>query len=202
MSKAKIAHLILAAGASSRMKQPKQILPWGTTTLIGHAIEQSIALKNVHTMVVLGAHSNEIQDKIEQFSITILNHTNWRLGMGSSISFGIDYMMSTDVLYDGVLISLVDQPLIETSHFNTLIATFQEKSKNIIASDLGSRVGVPAVFSKNFFSDLSKLNKDYGARYLIQKHQDQTETIAANDIAIDIDTIEQYEALYKRKFLN
>ncbi|WP_109300044.1 NTP transferase domain-containing protein [Aquimarina sp. AU474] len=202
MSKTKIAHLILAAGSSSRMGTPKQLLPWANTTLIENAIQQSLALENVDTFVVLGANFKLINDRIKNSSITILNNTNWQSGMGSSISCGINYIVHKDFCYDAVLISVIDQPLIEADHFSKLITGFKEKPDHIVASDLGNRIGVPALFSKNLFSELSKFNKDYGARYLIDKYQNRTKTIPAKDIAIDVDTVEQYEALYKRKFLS
>ena len=85
---AEIPILLLAAGSSSRMGQPKQLLPWGDQTLIGHQIQKLI--KTGHPVhVVIGSNSELILPVIEKFPANILINKDWELGMGSSISFGI-----------------------------------------------------------------------------------------------------------------
>ncbi len=190
-SKPKIAQLILAAGSSSRMGRPKQILPWKDTTLIGSAIEKSLLLKEVTTYVVLGANYDLIYNEIKDLPITVLNNVDWQLGMGSSIQYGINWIQQDKLSYDAVLISLVDQPLIEISHFNDLIITFKNTSNPIVASDLGDRIGVPALFDKSIFNELATLKEDFGARHLIKKYKNQVTSIPVIEGA-DIDTIEQY----------
>ncbi len=196
----KIAHLILAAGSSTRMGEPKQLLPWGETTLIGHAIVQSLELKEITTHVVLGANYDLIHKRINQFPITIIRNPNWQTGMGSSIRFGIKHIKQDELSYDAVLISLIDQPLIDTNHLEILITQFRNESTTIVASDLGDRVGVPAIFSSTIFDELERLEEDFGARYIIKKHIDEVKVVSAMGKSIDVDTMKQYKELIQAKF--
>ncbi len=196
----KIAHLILAAGSSTRMGEPKQLLPWGETTLIGHAILQSLELKEITTHVVLGANYDLIHKRINQFPITIIRNPNWQTGMGSSICFGIKHIKQDELSYDAVLISLIDQPLIDTNHLEILITQFRNESTTIVASDLGNRVGVPAIFSSTIFDELERLEEDFGAKYIIKKHINEVKVVSAISKSIDVDTMKQYKELIQTKF--
>ncbi len=189
----KIAQLILAAGASTRMGEPKQLLPWQDTTLIGHAINQSQTLENTDTFVVLGAYYELIQREINHFSTTILRNMDWKLGMGSSIRYGVKNILDNKDSFDAILISLIDQPLIEISHYQMLIDNFLKNPESIVASNLHDRVGVPAIFPKSIFEELMMLKQDYGARYIIQKYEKQVKAIPLADQGIDIDTKQQYQ---------
>ncbi len=191
----RIAQIILAAGASSRMGEPKQLLPWKGITLIGHAISQSLAIEKVSTYVVLGANYDLIYKQINHFPITILRNQNWELGMGSSIQIGVKTILENNYLFDAVLISVIDQPLIQLSHYDDLITKFIKDSPPIVASDLGSRIGVPAIFSKAIFEELMQLQEDYGARYIVKKYLNEVKIIPLANQGIDIDTKEQYQKM-------
>ncbi len=192
----KTAIIILAAGASKRMGSIKQLLPWKHTTLIGNSIEQALASIADEVFVVLGSNYNLISKEIETYNITILNNQNWSQGMGSSISCAIEFMANRSKKFDAVLITLVDQPLIDIVYINKLINKSIEF--NIIASKYKNRVGVPVIFSSAYFNALSKLNKDIGARDLINKHINDVEAIDAFDKIKDIDSISTYEFLYQK----
>ncbi|WP_074406609.1 MULTISPECIES: nucleotidyltransferase family protein [Aquimarina] len=198
--KPKIAQLILAAGSSSRMGEPKQVLPWRNTTLIGHAIERALLIKETSIYVVLGAHYETVYKEICHFPVTILRNAEWQSGMGSTIRSGIKAIQQDKLSYDGVLISLVDQPLLETIHFNALITQFSKEPGVITATDLGSGVGVPAIIPSQYFCELVQLQADFGARYIVKKHIDHIHTVDALDKGVDIDTIAQYHAMIKSNF--
>ncbi len=198
--KPKIAHVILAAGSSSRMGEPKQLLPWGETTLIGHAIQQGMMLKDVKTYVVLGAHYDVIYPKVKYFSITVLKNETWKRGMGSSIRLGIETLQKDILPYSAVLISLVDQPLLDEQHLNRLIVGFNHNPDMIIATDQDGVIGVPAIIPEQYFKELLKLKEDFGARYIIKKYLDSVQTISSSDKGYDIDTREEYITLFKSEF--
>ncbi|WP_299181072.1 nucleotidyltransferase family protein [uncultured Aquimarina sp.] len=194
-----VVHIILAAGPSSRMGTPKQLLPWQGDSLIVNEIKKSLDLKLVETYVVLGANFELIEKEINCYSIHILKNKQWKLGMGSSINHGIRHLMNNQVDFDAVLFSLVDQPLIKVQHLSNLISKFDSNPNRIVATKMKSRIGVPAIFPKTFCPALSKLEEDFGARYIIEKHKDDLITIDGGDKTIDIDTLEQYNALLKRE---
>ncbi|MDY8136356.1 nucleotidyltransferase family protein [Aquimarina sp. 2201CG5-10] len=196
----KIAILILAAGSSSRMKRPKQLLPWNHSTMIANAIEQALGVTgNEAVYLVLGAYFDAIFEEVNQYPITILKNEDWHSGMGSSISNGVKAIYEYDSGYEGVLIMLADQPLIRTDDLNDLIKKSENYPTNIIVSDFGDVIGVPAIFPNQYFNDLFKLKEDYGARYLIRNHKDQVKTVKLLNKGQDVDTIEEYQALLKKR---
>ncbi len=196
----KIAQIILAAGTSSRMGEPKQLLPWHQTTLIGHAIQEALKTETSSVFVVLGAYYDLIYEQVHHFPITILENPNWEMGMGSSIRFGVKTAIQDKLTFDAVLISLVDQPLIDAIHFEALISKYKENPESIVATNLGKRIGAPGIFPASYFDELAMLKSDYGARYIIEKYKDKTKVITATDKGVDVDTMKEYQDLVQGKF--
>lgn len=186
-----IAILLLAAGASSRMGSPKQLLTWGDSTLLNHSINQAANSKANDVFVVLGANHKKISKTINDTTITVLKNDEWELGMGNTIGFGINHIQ--DLGYDGVLVMLADQPLIDSIYLNNLIVAFARSNKSIIASSYNKGAGVPAIFNKSYYKELSALNGDRGAMQLIINYQEETEIIDAGNLLVDIDTNEMYK---------
>ncbi|MHA7057115.1 nucleotidyltransferase family protein [Aquimarina sp. M1] len=195
----KIGHIILAAGSSSRMGSPKQLLPWkSNSSLILHEIEKSLSLKKLTTFVVLGANFEMIEKEIIHLPVEILYNQHWQSGMGTSISCGLRHILQDEVNVEGVLITLIDQPMIDENHLKSLISKFDKGQEGIVATITNERIGVPAIFSSQYFDELSVLNNDYGARQIIKKYKKDISTINGKGKTDDIDTIEQYKALLER----
>ncbi|MEM9687721.1 MAG: nucleotidyltransferase family protein, partial [Bacteroidota bacterium] len=163
-----IAIIIPAAGASVRMGTPKQCLPWGKTTLLGHAVTQALQSEAQGVFVVLGAYEAMLRPQLVSYPVTLLKNEDWKNGLGSSIACGVRHLLSTHPLVEGVLIMLADQPLIDYSYLNVLIRHFRADSNKLITTSYGKKSGVPAVFGKAYFKALSDLQDDYGARQLIE----------------------------------
>lgn len=196
---AEIPVLLLAAGSSSRMGQPKQLLQWGNTTLIEHQI---VTLRKTGSPVhvVLGSNSDLIIPNISKYKISIIINEKWKDGMGSSISCGISQILKSWPEANGVLIALVDQPLIAASYFEMMIAGFKPGCRQIIVSQSTSGwLGVPALFDKYYFKHLLKLNADEGAKKIISRFEDRLSIHICNDIQEDIDTPQAYQQLLKKK---
>jgi molybdenum cofactor cytidylyltransferase len=196
-----IAILILAAGNSSRMGEPKQLLPWKNTFLLNHAINTAVLLDNSKTFVVLGANYERIQSKIQRDDISIIYNANWELGLGSSIAFGVRSFMTKEHNFEGILIMLSDQPLVDFNYLKMLSSSFKPGINQIMASNYGpntsgEKLGVPALFDTYYFEELSELNQDKGAKKVISRHIENVSTLNANYLISDIDTMEDYERLY------
>lgn len=185
--------LILAAGASSRMGRPKQVLPWKGTTLLGHAIKQVKAFSSDIT-VVLGANAKAIKKSLDA-EIDVVVNPFWKEGLGSSIAFGTKSKLERNQP-DNILMVLADQPLIDIEHFEKLLATLNHNPAKVIATAYGKRKGVPAVFPQFFFKDLIALGGDNGAKQLMEKYGEGVLAIPSKRKTIDIDTPEIYEKLY------
>ncbi|WP_280139523.1 nucleotidyltransferase family protein [Aquimarina amphilecti] len=190
---------MLAAGSSSRMGTPKQLLPWKKDCLIIHEVKKSLELNLSETYVVLGANFELIQKEIIHFPVHVLNNKDWGLGMGSSITFGVRHLINNQIDFDAILITLVDQPLIDVSHLSCLISKFNSNQDKIIATGMKNKIGVPALFPKAHYQELLELKEDFGARYIIKKYEDDLLVIDGGNRTDDIDTIEQYNALLERE---
>lgn len=194
-----IAILILAAGNSSRMGEPKQLLPWKNTFLLNYAINTAMQVKNSKTYVVLGSNYELIKSKIQRDDIEVIYNSNWELGLGSSIAFGAKSIMTSKHNFDGILVMLSDQPLINYNYLETLISSFKTGTNQIIASTYeAGKLGVPALFDKVYFDELSMLNEDKGAKKVITKHLKNIKTLNASQLVSDIDTMDDYEYLYNK----
>ena len=195
----KIAILILAAGASSRMGTPKQLLPWKDTTLLGQVIRtaKSSGVKDVY--VVLGANRDKIRPITSRQNITVIQNKVWQEGLGSSIASGIEYFVRQNKAYVAVLVLLCDQPLISSEYLNLLIQTFIKTKKGIVATNYGTKAGVPAIFGKKYFNALMELNGDMGAKKLIEKNGEDAIVLESGENLTDLDTKIAYENLLNKR---
>ena len=189
--------LLLAAGSSRRMGQPKQLLPWGEKTLIEHQIQNLLKTGNP-VNVILGSNSDLIIPVIEKLDINIIINNDWENGMGSSIAKGVNYLAGYFIKADGVMITLVDQPMVTNDHIHNMLHQFKPGNRQIFVSKAASGwKGVPALFDNFYFEDLKKLKGEEGAKKIIHKYPKAVISIDCGNQLEDIDTQENY-----RKFLN
>ncbi|MCF6296078.1 MAG: nucleotidyltransferase family protein [Flavobacteriaceae bacterium] len=192
-----IAVIILAAGASTRIGTPKQLLRWKNTTLLGHAIITAKKLNTKDIIVILGNNYVLIKSKINNSGVQILNNKNWEKGLGNSIAFGVNNILENKSNIDGILIMLSDQPLIDSEYLNSLINKFIIGKHQIIATSYkNGKQGVPVLFDRIYFNELSKLNDDKGAKAIIEKYIKNVLVVNGEQIVPDIDTLENYKNLY------
>ena len=190
----RIAALVLAAGEGSRMKKVKQLLPWKGTTLINYHLNQLIDAGFERPYLILGAHSELIKNRIEPQS-HVKEFTNWSCGIGATLQFGLECILKKEDNIHGVMISLIDQPLIEVEHYNNLKNNFIGK-ESIIATSYKESVGVPAIFGRNYFKELKVLPKEKGAKALLMQYAERTISLKCVGSSVDFDTIENYEKHY------
>lgn len=191
--KPKVAIVILAAGKSSRMGSPKQLLKWGESTVLGHCIEQTTESHADCVYVVLGANSDLIQKEVDCSDVQVILNDNFEAGLGSSIACAAQHLLDPDLA--GLLIVLADQPQFEAKHFNVIIDQFIAGKNQIIATDYGTKAGVPALFDRSYFEQLSKLQGDSGAGKLIEEFAEHVIAVAPGFEVLDVDTPEDYHSL-------
>lgn len=179
--------LLLAAGSSSRLRQPKQLLEFKGKTLLRHAAEALAESICDPVVVVLGAETEKSPHEIEGLSVVPCINENWKSGMSSSIKTGLAKLVEIAPEIDAVLISLCDQPLVTAEMLNCFGKKFAASGANVIAAKYNGVAGVPALFSRELFGDLSRLDGDKGARDLIRNRADLV-TIDLPEAAFDIDT--------------
>ena len=181
-----LAVLILAAGSSSRLGQPKQLLPFKETTLLEHTITCAQSVSD-NVFVVLGGNQSAIQSTIDLQDIEVILTQDWYKGIGSSISSGIKSITKTIQDTQSIMILLCDQPKITNELLVELIAIHEEKQKSISACKYGGSFGVPAIFNKSMYNDLKELKDDAGAKIIIGKNKNKTSFLNFSDGIIDID---------------
>lgn len=190
-----IAIVLLAAGESSRMGRAKQLLPWRNSTLLGNAIQSAKQSSGKHIYVVLGARATNIKDSHNDATIHWVVNQDWKKGIGSSIASATSHILKTGITYDGILIMLCDQPLIDTIYLNELMDTFSKTDKGIVATTYKHGNGVPAVFDKMYFLELEKLTEDFGAKDIILKSLEDMITLNPKGKEKDLDTMQEYNEL-------
>lgn len=191
----KIPQLLLAAGDSKRMGTSKPLLSWGKQTLIEHQINIRLQTRQ-DVFVVLGANALKITSFIDHLPVHIINNKDWEKGMGHSIAFGVKEVLKSIHNPDGILISVIDQPLIDLEHINSMLSAFQKKQQQIIASRAVDQWwGVPVLFDAYYFNDLQQISGEQGAKNILSKHKEDISFINAGQMLNDMDTFEEYEKL-------
>ncbi len=196
-----ISIVILAAGASKRMGTAKQLLAWGHTTLLGHAVETALKTDSKDVFVVLGANYTTISDEISKFPVSIIKNKDWELGLGKSIACAAEHILNLKPEVDAVLICLADQPFMDADFLNTLIQNFTLKTNQIVATSYANGIsGVPVIFDKVYLSELLKLEDDKGAKMLLKKYASLVKVFKPKLENVDLDYKEDYENFRKNEF--
>jgi molybdenum cofactor cytidylyltransferase len=190
--------ILLAAGASNRLESfPKQLLEFRGKTLIRRAVENALASECGKICVVLGAGAEKIKREISDLPIEIVVNENWQTGMSSSLKCGLEKLLELAPNISAAIVTLGDQPLIDSTIINRLIEVFLESQAPIVAAEYAETIGVPALFARSMFDELTNLSADAGAKQIIKKYAASVEKISVPEAAFDIDTREDYENLLK-----
>lgn len=191
--------IILAAGESKRLGQPKQNLVFRGKTLLQRAIDTALDSACSPVIVVLGANKEQIRIQ-PHTKISILQNPDWPEGMASSIRLAIREMMKQGA--ESTIIMLCDQPFVDAELLNTMLQKHKDTGKPIIACVYKGSAGVPVLFNKSLFPDLLLLKGHEGARKILQDRADDIAQIPFENGGIDIDTMEDYEGLLGRQNVN
>ena len=165
--------IVLAAGASRRLGQSKQLLKHGSETLLKRAIRLSNEAGASPVIAVLGAHFEIISASVPLHDATVVFNGNWEQGIASSIHAGLRALNGNATGTNGspasgVLLLTCDQPRLTAAHLRQLAETFAAQTgPSIVASTYAGVLVVPAMFPRAVFSDLLALRGDKGARELL-----------------------------------
>jgi molybdenum cofactor cytidylyltransferase len=187
--------IILAAGRSSRMGSPKQLLLYKGKTLLEHSIDEAKTSDVTSVLVVLGSEAGHMMTEANIWDAEIVDNENWASGMASSIIAGIKVVVSERPDADAVILMVCDQPYVDSALLNQIIAKQQESDQPIVACEYEGALGVPALFHKFLFSQLLGLEGDAGAKKLINQNLNLVATVPFPSGHIDVDTPEAYEKL-------
>ena len=187
----KIGAVVLAAGRSSRLGQPKQLLIFRGQSLVRRAAEAAINAGCSPIAVVVGEKRKEIAAAVGTLPIVIVPNENWQRGIGSSIRAGVEALKSCDAL----VILACDQPHVEQHVIRSLIRAQAETQKPIAACAYSATLGIPALFVHEHFNRLLSLADEEGAKSIIKAQLNDVASVDFPGGAIDIDTSADYAQL-------
>jgi molybdenum cofactor cytidylyltransferase len=187
--------IILAAGSSSRLGQPKQLVNVDGVPLLRKSVLAALNAKYSTVLVVLGSNAEEHKKTIAHLPIEIVIHIEWEKGMGSSLKAGINQLLKISPKTTAIVVMVCDQPLLTSAHLAVLRETYQKSMKPIIASQYNEIIGVPALFDHSLFSELQKIKDIQGAKAVIESNLNLTATISWEEGRLDIDTPEDLKLL-------
>jgi molybdenum cofactor cytidylyltransferase len=163
-----LAALILAAGESRRMGSAKALLLYNDRTFVEHLLDVTRHPRIGVQRVVLGAEAEYIRERLGLDSSLIIENPDWQQGQLSSIQAGIRALAGTPT--EGVLLCLVDHPLISSTLVKTLIESFDASGKAIVLPSYLGRRGHPLIFASRLYDELLAAPAETGARAVVWKH--------------------------------
>ncbi len=210
MQQPSISGILLAAGLSTRMGQPKQLLQLGEKTIVETVVENMLNSKFNEVVVVLGHYANQIQDLLNEYQVTTIYNPNYRDGMLTSVQAGVTSLNFANVSnHDGNFhyeskhanrsafsIMLVDQPFISSGLIDTVIDVYARTDKGIVLPSYKYKRGHPVIFHHKYTDDILALHADSkGVRSLYKLHSDDIHYVNVNTNAVlrDIDYKVDYE---------
>ncbi len=184
--------ILLAAGSSERMRQPKQLLPVLGRPLVRHVTEALVGAPVHPLIVVAGANHELVRKCLEGLPVELVVNEAWASGMGSTIAAGIGALAALAPAAPWVVIGLADQPAFSARHVRALVAERDRTGRRIIAAQVGAVLSPPVLFDRAFFPELERLPGDAGARSVLQAHREDVAPLEFEALD-DLDTPEDYE---------
>jgi molybdenum cofactor cytidylyltransferase len=183
--------LVLAAGGSQRLGQPKQLLPFGNSTLLDHALATARACDFDQTVCVLGGHADAIRQAVDLHGVEVVENHEFGSGCSSSIAAALG---AVDDRADVLVLLLADQPDVTPLVVAALLAGRGEAP--LAACAYADGRGHPLAFARETFGDLAQLHGDKGVWKLLDRRADEVVDVPVEGrIPPDIDTWEDYTAV-------
>jgi molybdenum cofactor cytidylyltransferase len=188
-----ISAIILAAGQSKRMRQPKMLLPWGKLTVIEHVISTFLNAGIEDLIVVTGGAREQVEGAIGQYPVRKIHNTDYAAGeMLSSIQCALRVMPQRA---QAALIGLGDQPQVHEESVRLIYKEFQVSQSRLIVPSFQMRRGHPWLIARSLWSEILDLKQPESPRDFLTRHADEIHYINVDtpSVLADLDTPEDYE---------
>jgi CTP:molybdopterin cytidylyltransferase MocA len=196
---ANLAAILLAAGPSSRLGQPKQLVSIDGESLVRRTARLLLDLDLYSVTVVTGCESEKVGDELSDLQAEVVHNRLWEQGMGGSIAFGVRQLSR---MVDGVLIMVCDQWRVEKNDLVQLIEQWNSDISRIVVSNWNEGKafvsGPPVIFTGNLIPEMKYLISSEGARQVIDRHMDIVEFVLMENAAYDLDRPEDLNLITNR----
>ena len=188
--------VILAAGGSTRLGTPKQLLHNEGISLLRRAAQTAVASACRPIVVVLGASMEACLAELEDLPVSPVENADWEEGMSASLRLGMEHLLvSASGPLDAAIVMLCDQPLLTTQHLEALLTAYRAARCLVVASEYGDTIGVPVLFDASLFPELLRLKGAHGAKQILARYPHDIQRISFPDGAVDVDTAADYARL-------
>lgn len=184
--------IILAAGGSSRMGRPKQLLPWQGETLIRHVTSTVIEAGLDYIVVIVGASEEQVRPELIDLPVKIVFNPIWESGQSTSVQAGLSAIPENS---GAAIFFLVDQPEVSRTLIHTMIERHATTLAPIIAPIADGQRGNPVLFDRSTFSDFGSIHGDTGGRELFSRYPVSWVEWHNPAVLSDIDTDDDYQRL-------
>lgn len=188
---APVAALVLAAGSSSRLGRPKQLLVYQRETLLHRAVRTALAAGCAPVVVVTGALDAALRRAVADLPCRAVHNPDWAAGMGASIRAGLAGLGPSA----GVLVMSCDQPLVSAPLLAALARRQRATGAPAVAAAYAGTFGIPALFAADALAALRAIRPGQGAKALLARYGGALELVPAAEAAFDVDTPAAYAAL-------
>jgi molybdenum cofactor cytidylyltransferase len=166
-----LAALILAGGESRRMGTAKALLPYHSQTFVEHLVEVTNHPRIGAQRVIVGAHAAQIRAQAALDPKIVVENPDWQAGQLSSIQAGIRSLEGIET--EGVMLCLVDHPLISSGVVDSLVRAFDRTHSPIVLPTFQSKRGHPLIFARKLYDELLAAPLDKGARVVVWNHPNE-----------------------------
>ena len=189
----KISGILLAAGLSTRMGEPKQLLPFGNSTLIETVVDNLLGSKLSEVIVVIGHEAEKVHARIGHKPVQTVFNPDYREGMLTSAQCGVRAISESALAF---ALMLVDQPFITPDLINRVIDAYAQTDKGIVLPSYNYRRGHPVIFSRHYANEILSLTSESGGvKSLFGKYADDIHyvIVETDRVLRDIDDPADYE---------
>jgi molybdenum cofactor cytidylyltransferase len=187
--------VILAAGSSSRMGSPKQTLQYRGESLLRRAARAALGAGCGPVIVVTGAHSELSRRELDGLDVREALNTSWETGMASSIRAGVEGLVCVNPNAAAAVLLLCDQPHVTAEVISGLVSAHRSTGRPVIASTYGGSFGVPALFGRDLFAELARLEGAAGAKQVIRRYASEAHFLPLQGGELDVDTPDDFSRL-------
>ena len=190
-----VALVLLAAGDSTRMGQPKQLLLLAGQPLVLRSVDAALGADIWPVVVVLGCEAAAVRRAVARRPVLCVENAAWTEGMASSLRTGVEVAEKFSSRIEAIIVALADQPALSASALNRLVQTWRDTHCSAVAARYAGGFGAPALFARTHCPSLEHLTGDQGARRLLATLPPAgVAAVDLPELAADLDTPADYAA--------